>query len=314
MAIPTNHIDKITDHDSGESRPICPPAEHVSVDNENYEGETLDEVLDEMAKAIEEAGQGGYAPPQGGIPKTDLAQSVQDSLDKADSALQDDDVAEVAKTGDYNDLEHKPAIPDTSNLATKTELNAKQDTLVAGNGIVIAQDGKTVSVDAEVVQPVTADGTFAVRIGNNEYTINLNHEHPQYQPLLTAGSNITITTDPQTGEVTISAAGGGGGSVTIDPSITGANQANPVAGGAIYTALQGKANASEMSIDAVSGDSTKMTIQLKSGVAQNVVTQHQSLAGRVQSQDVVSIVKISQSAYDALQTKDSTTLYLITES
>jgi hypothetical protein len=182
MAIPTNHIDKIKDKDSGESRPICPPADHVSVDNENYEGETLDEVLDEVAQAIEEAGQGGYAPPEGGIPKTDLAESVQDSLDKADTALQEDDVAEVAKTGSYNDLENKPTIPDTSNLATKTELQQglgnKQDTLVAGNGIVIGNDGKTVSVDAEVVQPATADGTFAVRIGGNTYTINLNHTHP----------------------------------------------------------------------------------------------------------------------------------------
>lgn len=146
MAIPNKYIDKIKDKDSGESRPICPPAEHVSVDNENFEGETLDEVLGEVARSIEEAGQGGYAPPAGGIPKTDLAQSVQDSLDKADSALQDEDVAEVAKTGSYNDLENKPTIPDTSNLATKQQLATKQDAIVAGNGIVIAQDGKTVSV------------------------------------------------------------------------------------------------------------------------------------------------------------------------
>ena len=139
MAISNKYIDKITDHDSGESRPICPPAEHVSVDNENYEGETLDEVLDEVAQAIEEAGQGGYAPPEGGIPKTDLAQSVQDSLDKADSALQDEDLA------DY---------------ATKTELADKQDALVAGTGIVIGNDGKTVSV-AESIRTGAAAGATA---------------------------------------------------------------------------------------------------------------------------------------------------------
>ena len=160
MAIPNKYIDKIKDKDSGESRPICPPAEHVSVDNENFEGETLDEVLDEVARSIEEAGQGGYAPPQGGIPKTDLAKSVQDSLDKADSALQDEDVAEVAKTGSYNDLKNKPTIPDTSNLATKTELATKQDKISAGNGIVIAQDGKTVSV-AESIRTGAAAGATA---------------------------------------------------------------------------------------------------------------------------------------------------------
>lgn len=227
-----------------------------------------------LAELEDEIGQGGYAPPQGGIPKTDLAESVQDSLDKADSALQDEDLA------DY---------------ATKTELATKQDAIVAGTGIVIGNDGKTVSVDAEVVQPSTADGTFAVRIGNNEYTINLNHEHPQYQPLLTAGSNITITTDPQTGEVTISAAGGGGGTqVQADW-----NQADSTA------------------VDFIKNKPTIPVVPTAVSAFTNdagYLTQHQSLAGRVQSQDVVSIVKISQSAYDALPVKDSTTLYLITES
>ena len=266
----------------------------IKVGNTN---KTLSALLDEMQEDIEHAGGSG-------VTQQDIDDAIAALVDGAPETL--DTLKELAAA-----LNNTPnAITALTNL-----VDTKQDTLVAGNGIVVAQDGKTVSVDAEVVEPENADGTFAVRIGNNTYSINLNHEHPQYQPLLTAGSNITITTDPQTGEVTISAAGGGGGGgVTVDSSITGANQANPVAGGAIYTALQGKANASEMSIDAVSGDSTKMTIQLKSGVAQNVVTQHQSLAGRVQSQDVVNIVKITQSAYDALQAKDSTTLYLITES
>lgn len=230
-----------------------------------------------LAELEDEIGQGGYAPPEGGIPKSDLAQSVQDSLDKADSALQDEDVAEVAKTGDYNDLEHKPTIPDTSNLATKTELATKQDKISAGNGIAIAQDGKTVSVDAEVVQPVTADGTFTIRIGNNTYTINLNHSHPQYLTAqsLKAGSNVSISVNQQTGEVTINATGGGGG------------------------------------ISGITMNGSAVTVN--NGVA-NLGTVITSLAGRVQSQDVVSIVKITQAAYDALSTKDSSTLYLITES
>lgn len=45
--------------------------------------------LSEMDQSIEEAAQAGYAPPDGGIPKNDLAQTVQDSLDNADSAVQD---------------------------------------------------------------------------------------------------------------------------------------------------------------------------------------------------------------------------------
>ena len=43
--------------------------------------------------------------------------------------------AEVATSGDYNDLIHKPTIPDVSGLATKQEIAGKQDTLVSGTNI-----------------------------------------------------------------------------------------------------------------------------------------------------------------------------------
>ena len=56
MAIPNNYIDKITK--GNDSRDICPAADKVRVDNENFEGTDLDEVLDEVAQAIEEVGEG----------------------------------------------------------------------------------------------------------------------------------------------------------------------------------------------------------------------------------------------------------------
>jgi hypothetical protein len=39
------------------------------------------------------SGSGGYTPPPGGIPRNDLSQGVKDSLDKADSALQSNDLS-----------------------------------------------------------------------------------------------------------------------------------------------------------------------------------------------------------------------------
>lgn len=83
MAIPNNYIDKITDNDNGESRLICPAAEHVRVENENFETDNLNEVLDEIQQAIDEAAsQGGIqqetdpvfgASPAAGITAEDIA-------------------------------------------------------------------------------------------------------------------------------------------------------------------------------------------------------------------------------------------------
>ena len=55
MAIPDNYIDKITK--GNDSRMISPAAGMVRVDNDNFDGETLDEVLDDVAHAISEAGE-----------------------------------------------------------------------------------------------------------------------------------------------------------------------------------------------------------------------------------------------------------------
>jgi hypothetical protein len=55
MAIPDNYIDKITK--GNDSRMISPAADMVRVNNDNFDGETLDDVLDDVAQAISEAGK-----------------------------------------------------------------------------------------------------------------------------------------------------------------------------------------------------------------------------------------------------------------
>ena len=55
MAIPDNYIDKITK--DNDSRMISPAADMVRVNNDNFDGETLDDVLDDVAQAISEAGE-----------------------------------------------------------------------------------------------------------------------------------------------------------------------------------------------------------------------------------------------------------------
>ena len=104
---------------------------------------------------------GTYSKPSGGIPKTDLASSVQTSLGKADTALQsftetDPTVPAWAKqaskptytasevgalpantqlfSGDYNDLTNKPTIPEgaiVDSALSKTSTNPVQNKVIA---------------------------------------------------------------------------------------------------------------------------------------------------------------------------------------
>lgn len=70
-----------------------------------------------------------YTKPDGGIPKTDLSEEVRTSLAKADTALQ-----EHQSLAAYRKAAEQDAIDAT-----------KQDKLIAGDNITIAEDGKTIS-------------------------------------------------------------------------------------------------------------------------------------------------------------------------
>lgn len=169
MAVPNNYIDKIKK--DGDSRMISPAADMVRVDNDNFEGTDLDEVLDEVAQAIGEAGEGGYAPPAGGIPKTDLSQDVQTSLDKADTALQ-------------SFTETDPTVPSWAKQPTKPTYTAQEvgalpeNTTIPSKTSDLENDSGFVT---EAVHSVTVetpeDGTVDINVDDDTYTINLNHTH-----------------------------------------------------------------------------------------------------------------------------------------
>lgn len=161
MAISENYIDKITK--DGDSRIISPSADNVRVDNENFDGADLDEVLDEVAQAIDEAGGGGYEPPVGGIPKTDLASDVQASLGKADTALQS-----------YTETD--PTVPSWAKQPSKPGYNVAEITYSSGRmlsskldemdaGIAAASDvdsemsdSSTKAVQNKVIKDYVDDG------------------------------------------------------------------------------------------------------------------------------------------------------------
>ena len=79
---------------------------------------------------------GTYSKPTGGIPKTDLANDVQASLNKAETALQEHQSLAAYRTAEAQNLID----------------NSKQDKLIAGENITIAADGKTISATGGGVQ------------------------------------------------------------------------------------------------------------------------------------------------------------------
>lgn len=91
-----------------------------------------------LGELEEEIGEGGYTPPQGGIPATDLAPAVQTTLDKADTAYQ-----KPASGIPASDIA-SGVIPDVSNLATKTEV---YDKTTADGRYVQKETGKGLSTN-----------------------------------------------------------------------------------------------------------------------------------------------------------------------
>lgn len=133
-----------------------------------------------------------------------------------DSALQTAVAGKVDKESGKSlmtDAEHtKLAGIDPSTYATKTELNGKQDT-INDLASIRTNSGKGIADMSS-----NEDGTVVYTLVNGDtYTLDLNHEHEQYLEIediddyVTAGTNVTITKDSQTGVLTISASGGSSG-------------------------------------------------------------------------------------------------------
>ncbi len=144
-----------------------------------------------------------YTKPSGGIPKTDLASDVQTSLGKADSAVQSDalsvyakksDLAQVATSGNYNDLSNKPTIPAAANNGTLT---------IQKNGTNVATFGANQSTNttANITVPVkvselTNDSGFTTNKGTvTQVKINGATKSPDSAGLVDLGTDFVKTAD-----------------------------------------------------------------------------------------------------------------------
>ena len=103
---------------------------------------------------------------------------------------------------------------------------------------------------------------------------------------------------------------------TVDNSITGSNQTNPVTGGAIYTALQGKTGYVWYGSydDMVDDSPSNGTIGFDSDNENFYIYDESNSEWKsIDQNGYAKYVKTTQAAYDALTTKESDTLYLIPE-
>lgn len=214
--------------------------------------------------------------------------------------VESDDLADVATSGSYNDLQDKPTIPDVSGFATTSAMNTalagKQNTLtfdttptanstnpVTSGGVKTYIDGKATITGITTSQ----DGSFTISLSDgNSYTVYLNHVHPQYLDVddideyITAGTNVTISKDSQTGVLEISATGGGSGSQVQ------ANWNESDSTSAAYIQNKPTIPTVPTNVSSFTNDANYLKFQLLA----------------------------DEAAYTALATKDSGTLYLIPES
>lgn len=148
---------------------------------------------------------GGYEPPVGGIPKEDLASGVQASLDKADTAVQDNDYTHT--DNNYTDAEKTKLAGIESgaevNVINGIKTHDNQPLAPDANGVVTLPEGGGGGglTEEDIDVSTQEDGVVVMTFGNDSYSINLNHLHSQYlqaQVLTQAAYDALTTKDSKT--------------------------------------------------------------------------------------------------------------------
>lgn len=249
---------------------------------------------------------GGYEPPVGGIPKTDLASDVQTSLGKADTALQSSDLDGYATTDDVDDAvaalvssapqtldtlkELADALGDDPNFATTmaTQLGNKVDKEfgkgLSSNDFTTALRNKLMGIEAGAQANVKAD--WNAESGDAQIL-----NKPTIPTKVSDLTNDAGYTDNQGTVTGISVNGGSIQSPTngVVNLTIGTGGPNDIVG--VTTTQQGTIIFTKRNNDTVTVD-----------------------LNHVHPQYLKYELLADEAAYTALATKDSSTLYLIPES
>ena len=222
--------------------------------------------------------------------------------EKANSA----DLATVATSGSYNDLNDKPSIPDTRNLATKSEVDAVKAYYI-DFGVLTTQGITDANWDG-IVAAINAHRPIYAGLGNRYYTAEclyqdgsniirmtasdeLNHFFYLFTKRGTNDYSFTYETRPYTTQAEKDA-----WSAKQDALVSGTN----------IKTINGESLLGEGNITIEGGGTINIDQSVISG-SSNAVS-----GGAVYTQmGGLKLEKITQSAYDALATKDADTLYVI---
>ena len=104
-------------------------------------------------------GSVGYMPPEGGIPKSDLAADVRASLDKADTAVQLGDLAIVAMSGSYRHLHDTPNLAPVAtsgsynDLSNKPTIPAAYDDTALANRVTAIENAGYITTETDPTVP-----------------------------------------------------------------------------------------------------------------------------------------------------------------
>ncbi len=270
----------IRDRVTGQPRPYYVDANNINLgDDETYK--SLPDVLGEMQDDIDDAKEHGvgsvtgvkigdttYDPDQQGV--VDISPAIPDVSGKANKS----EMSVVPGTGENADKTTITLKEGTSAtvLTQHQDISMKANSSEVvkgikdsnGNPLPKNQDG-TITLPAvqagdkvSVIQPDPADGTFTIRVGSDDFTVNLNHTHPNMAKLIVCEeSDLPSTLDPATiygvndgGEIGVLYVGGipfyGGG------------------GGGISTpVLRRPADGSTITMIASGGGSVSETINIK---------------------------------------------------